>query len=65
MGVLGIGYNWGDAKSYCASDGYVLASLSSEAEVRYVRQMVLDSGYQYWIGLNDKSNEGKEGVGVG
>ncbi|XP_072041104.1 C-type mannose receptor 2-like [Amphiura filiformis] len=58
FGLLNVGYNWNGAKTSCADDGRVIASLSTEAEVRYMRQMFLNNDHEYWIGLNDKDEEG-------
>ncbi|XP_072041205.1 C-type mannose receptor 2-like [Amphiura filiformis] len=54
---------WQQARDYCVQQGRVLASLSDEAEVRYIRLGILklDPLYNaaaYWVGLNDITTEG-------
>ena len=48
---------WADARAHCAHQGGYLAELSDDVEGRAVAARLID-GQDYWIGLNDREQEG-------
>ena len=49
--------NWIDSENACMDLGGHLASIHSKDENSFVKSM-LDGRYEYWIGLNDRDEEG-------
>ncbi len=64
--VLGVAYmfcttalSWTDARDACAASGYALATIESKAENDGVVAIALPKkASPWWIGLNDRENEG-------
>ena len=51
-----MGYNWNDAKAYCESNGYTLATINDAGEQAYFMSQTNNS--PHWIGYNDLDEEG-------
>ena len=50
--------DWDNAEAYCASRGYHLATIESDAENGFVASQLWGSANDWWIGLNDVAVEG-------